>query len=203
MKLIITAFEPFGGEKINPSAAALDFLGQSFEKEVIGLLLPVSFEKAPQLLCTAIDRFEPDALIMLGQAGGRRSVSLEHVAINFANASIPDNDGALPCYQLLDEQAPAAYFTTLPEAKIISQIEKSGIPCALSLSAGAYVCNAVFFRAMHHLAMAGKRIPAGFIHVPYCTEQLCGKPEGTFALEQEQINESIKIAADLLLSEQR
>lgn len=203
MKLLVTAFEPFGGENINPSAISLEHLGSNVQDNVVTLLLPVSFEKAPKLVCDAIDRYCPDIVVMLGQAGGRRAVTVEHVAINYADASIPDNDGARPCGEALVEGAPTAYFTTLPDKELIAYLSDKGVPCAQSLSAGAYVCNAVFYNALHHIAQSGKRISAGFIHVPYCAEQLEGKPEGTFALEQEKINLCVKTVAEYLLLGQR
>ena len=110
-----------------------------------------------------------DAVVMLGQAGGRAAITVERVAINFDDASLPDNAGNQPREQSIRENAPAAYFSTLPVRRMVDRIQESGVRGAVSLSAGAYVCNHLMYSMLDFLA--GTNVRAGFIHVPFLPEQ--------------------------------
>lgn len=175
-KLLLTGFEPFGGESVNPSwetvsrAAAEGF-------EVRKVCLPVTFDGAAQRICEEIRSFDPDALVMVGQAGGRKGVTVERVAINLADARIPDNAGAQPEDAPLAENGPAAYFSTLPTREMVRAITEQGILAALSYSAGTYVCNCVLYHALHLLKTEGRKGQAAFIHVPFETAQVEKRPE--------------------------
>ena len=196
-KLLLTGFEPFGGESVNPSwetvsrAAAEGF-------EVRKVCLPVTFDGAAQRICEEIRSFDPDVLVMVGQAGGRKGVTVERVAINLADARIPDNAGAQPEDAPLAENAPAAYFSTLPTREMVRAITEQGIPAALSYSAGTYVCNCLLYTLLHTAAVEYPGMPGGFIHVPYALEQLPGKPEGTPGLALQQIAQGLSCAIEAI-----
>jgi pyroglutamyl-peptidase len=170
--LLLSGFEPFGGERSNPSwevAAQLD------GREVGGLVvkavrLPVSTARAVRAIAAAIRRFRPRAVLGLGQAGGRPAISLEKVAINLAERRAGrESDGGLAGTPVVRGGADAL-FARLPLRAILRALERRGIPVALSLSAGAYVCNSVMYATLHTLR-ARPEVPAGFIHLPYAARQ--------------------------------
>ena len=134
MRVMVTAFEPFGGEKINPTMLLLEKLAAPDGIELEKVVLPVVFGEAEARAIDFLNAHPADAVVMLGQAGGR-------VAINFDDASLPDNAGNQPREQSIRENAPAAYFSTLPVRRMVDRIQESGVRGAVSLSAGAYVCN--------------------------------------------------------------
>lgn len=166
--ILLTAFDPFGGEETNASQVLLAGLPE----EVAGVplhrvVLPTSFARGTAALLGAIDQVQPRAVVCLGQAAGRVALTPERVAINIADASIPDNDGAQPLDQPLVVGGPAAYFTTLPVKALIQAMRDTGYTAELSNTAGTFVCNAVMYRCLHYLATTGRaHIPAGFLHVP-------------------------------------
>lgn len=164
--LLVTGFEAFGGHGRNPSAEvarALD--GERLGDAMVrGLVLPVAFGRAEAALVEAIERLRPARVLSLGLAPRRHEIGVERVAINLLDAPIPDNDGCCPAEGPLDPQGPAARFATLPAKTIAQALCDAGLPAAVSLSAGSYVCNALFYAL---LAAAERRaIPAGFIHLP-------------------------------------
>lgn len=165
MKILFTGFAPFDGGTSNPSFDCLRALPGSVDgAELVTLELPVSFAAGPRVLLEALEREQPQAVVCLGLAAGRKAITPEKVGINFANARIPDNDGAQPVHGTLVEGGPDAYFSTLPLRQLLEVWEQAGIPAELSCTAGAYVCNSVLY---HLMAWATPRhIPAGFVHVP-------------------------------------
>lgn len=166
MKLLVTAFEPFGSHPNNPSMALVAALAEQelgpWQPQTA--VLPVSFKRAPRMLSALLKRHQPDRVIAFGLAASRKVLSLERVALNWCDAAIADNDGARPRACALKKRAPAAYFSTLPIDPWLASLDHLGLPSEISLSAGSYLCNAVFFELMH--AVQGKPIEAGFIHVP-------------------------------------
>lgn len=192
MKILITGFEPFGGETVNPSWEAVKCLPERIGgAELIRAELPTSFAGGPAKLERLIGQHTPDFVISVGQAGGRPCVTLEQVAVNLANAGIPDNDGAQPAGESLQENGAAAYFSTLPLTEAVKHVRSAGLPCHISYTAGTYVCNAVMYRA---LFLADSRYPkmrAGFVHVPYTCEQTVEKPYGTPCMSQKDIVRSL------------
>ncbi len=168
--LLITGFEPFGGEKINPSWEALcqipnEVGGFSLEK----LLLPVVFDDAASMVIAKAEKFFPNVILCIGQAGGRGAITPELVGINLKNASIPDNNGNTPKDEPIVLGGADAHFSTLPVRKIAEKISEAGIPSHVSYSAGAFVCNNVLYTLLSHYKNTDVRV--GFIHVPYCVEQ--------------------------------
>ncbi len=172
MKILITGFAPFGGQTVNPAYEAVRILPDTVGgAALIKAELPVVFRKAGEVLYELMDRCRPDAVILVGQAGGRDAISLERVAINVMDASAPDNEGNLPVDEPVAEDGPAAYFSTLPLRAMEEAILNKEIPCRISNTAGTYVCNDLMYRLLHKAAREGLKIPAGFIHVPYLPEQ--------------------------------
>lgn len=180
-KLLITGFDPFGGESLNPAWEAVRLLPDVIRDfELVKLEIPTVFGAAAQVVIDKAEEIHPDAIISVGQAGGRAAVTPEMVGINLRYASIPDNMGALPCDIPIAEGGPAAYFSTLPVRAMAKAICDAGLPGAVSYSAGSFVCNDVLYSLLHHFDEAAVR--AGFIHVPFLPEQTVDKP--SLPLEQ-------------------
>ncbi|MEI7447177.1 MAG: pyroglutamyl-peptidase I [Burkholderiales bacterium] len=169
--ILLTGFEPFGGETVNPSwliASALD--GETVGgAHVHALRLPTEFRTSLRVLRAALRRHRPVLAVALGQAGGRAELSVERVAINVDDARIPDNAGARPIDVPVVRGGPAAHFSTLPIKAIVAALRERGVPAAVSQTAGTFVCNHVFYALQH--ALAGTRVRSGFVHVPWLPEQ--------------------------------
>ena len=169
-KLLITGFEPFGGEQINPSWEAVSSLSEEINGYTLTKLrLPVVFGEAARIVLDSAKEISPDVIICVGQAGGRSAITPELVGINLRHAAIPDNKGNIPCDERIIENGNVAYFSTLPVRKIAEAINSSGVPSQVSYSAGAYVCNDVLYTLLAQYN--GSDIKIGFIHVPYSSEQ--------------------------------
>jgi len=183
--VLLTGFEPFGGESVNPSweiARALD--GWICEGLAVrAVRLPCTFGDALRTLDEAIAAHRPSLVVGLGQAGGRAEISLERVAINVDDARIPDNQGRQPIDAAVVPGGPAAYFTSLPIKAMTREVRAAGIAAAVSNTAGTFVCNHVFYALMHQLATVPTLalVRGGFIHVPYTPEQVVGR-EGVPAM---------------------
>ena len=169
-KLLITGFQPFGGEEINPSwDAVLRLPDKIGEYTLTKLLVPVVFKDGAEAIIRKADEISPDVILSIGQAGGRDAVTPELVGINLRHASIPDNAGNLPHDEPIEEGGRDAYFSTLPVRKMAEAVSSVGIPSRVSYSAGAYVCNDVIYTLLSRYFESGVRV--GFIHVPYSKEQ--------------------------------
>jgi pyroglutamyl-peptidase len=173
--LLLTGFEPFGDDpgalSLNPSAAIAEALhGQKIgDWRVAGHVLPCEFGRSARVLKTLMREYEPQAILCLGQAGGRSAISIERIAVNWDEAALADNAGIVRTGQPILKTAPAAYFSSLPIHTMRDALLAESIPAEISSTAGHFVCNHVFFSLMHHLR--GEKIPAGFVHVPYLPEQ--------------------------------
>lgn len=169
-KLLITGFEPFGGETVNPSWVAVSSLPDEINGyRLTKLLLPVVFSEAAGMLKSLADTLCPDVILCIGQAGGRSAITPELVAINLRHATIPDNKGNSPKDEPIVDGGAAAHFSTVPVRAIAEAINSHGIPSQVSYSAGAYVCNDVLYSLLDHCASGKTRV--GFIHIPYSEEQ--------------------------------
>ncbi len=172
--ILLTGFEPFGGESTNPSwTAALEArdMLRTEGHEVQAVELPCVFGDSIRALEDALDRFAPDLVICAGQAGGRSRVSLERIAINCDDARIPDNSGKAPVDEPVVPGGPAAYFGSLPVKAALAALTAARIPAEVSQTAGTYVCNHLFYGLMHALRLRpGSR--GGFVHVPFADEQV-------------------------------
>jgi pyroglutamyl-peptidase len=169
-RLLITGFEPFGGEEINPSWEAVKLLPIEINGyELTKLCLPVVFGEAAKMVKKAAEELCPDVLLCIGQAGGRSAVTPELVGINLRHASIPDNKGNQPKDEPINEGGACAYFSTIPVREIAEAISGEGISSQVSYSAGTYVCNELLYTLLSHFE--GSKTRVGFIHVPYSKEQ--------------------------------
>lgn len=177
--VLLTGFEPFGGDAVNPSGEAVHVVAAAWDgpETLITAVLPVAFDAAAERLRALVDEHSPDIVITTGLAGGRAAVTPERIAVNLVDARIPDNSGAQPVDAPSVDGAPAAYFSSIPVKAIVTAMTDAGIPAALSHSAGTYVCNHVSFVALDEAARR-PGVRAGFIHVPWATGQApAGEPE--------------------------
>ena len=179
--VLVTGFEPFGGEQVNPSGQiALALHGETIAAHrVVGAILPTEFAGSLPALEALIAAHRPSLVVSLGLAGGRTEISLERVAINLIDARIADNAGVQPVDAVVVENAPNAYFSTLPIKAMLARLNAAQIPGALSHTAGTFVCNQVFFGLAHLLATQHPHIRGGFIHVPWLPEQAERHPGST------------------------
>ena len=173
-KLLITGFDPFGGESINPSWESVfrlnDVIG---EYSLTKLQIPTVFSKAAESVIQKAEELQPDVVLCIGQAGGRAAVTPEVVAINLREATIPDNAGNQPTNERIAIDGENAYFSNIPVREIVTALKANNIPSALSFSAGAFVCNDVLYSLLHHFKDTKVRV--GFIHLPFLPEQAKGK----------------------------
>lgn len=171
--LLITGFDPFGGESVNPAWQAVSLLPTSVgDFNVHKLPIPTVFGKAAETVIREADRIRPDVILCIGQAGGRDAVTPERIAVDIRDAKIADNEGNAPQGEFCVPEGPAAYFSTVPVTKMAQAIRDAGIRGAVSNSAGAFVCNDTLYCLLHRYAGTGVQV--GFIHVPYAPEQ--GEP---------------------------
>jgi pyroglutamyl-peptidase len=190
-KLLITGFDPFGGEGINPSWEAVKLLpDQIGVYSLHKLQLPTVYEKAAAILLEKADEIRPDVIISVGQAGGRDSVTPERIAVNIRAARIADNEGHLLDGGRIAPDGPAAYFSTLPVEAMRDAIRSASLPSVVSNTAGTFVCNDVLYSMLHHYQGTGVR--CGFVHVPYLPEQ------GTPNLPLEQTVQALAAAIQAL-----
>ena len=177
MKILVTGFDPFGGEKVNPALEAVKSLPSVIHgAEIRWVEIPTVFYKSAEILETEIVRYQPDVVLCIGQAGGRASLTPERVAINQDDARIPDNQGNQPIDTPIRLDGEAAYFSTLPIKAMVQAIKEDGLPATVSNTAGTFVCNHLMYQALY---LADKKFPnvrAGFMHIPYMTEQVINKP---------------------------
>ena len=172
MKVLVTGFEPFGGETANASLEAVRRLpARVGALEIETATLPTSFARAHAALEAAIMRTKPDLVLCVGQAGDRAALCIERVAINVQDAEIADNDGAKPVDAPVIAGGPAAYLATLPARAVVAALHAEKLPAQLSMSAGTFVCNHVFYGLMHLAATRGQSFRAGFLHVPRLPQQ--------------------------------
>ena len=184
MKILLTAFDPFGGESVNPAEETVKGVSAPAGVELTKLTVPTVYGKSIETVVAAMESADYDAVLCIGQAGGRSDLTVERVAINVNDAAAPDNAGVLLTDAPIAEGGPAAYFATLPVKAIVEGIRKVGIPASVSNTAGTFVCNQLLYGVLHSIAVSGRATRAGFIHVPFIPEQVvdkAGKP--SMALE--------------------
>ena len=190
-KLLITGFDPFGGETINPSWEAVKLLPEVIgEYEVHKMEIPTIFGLAAKTVLDKAAEVRPDVILCVGQAGGRSGVTPERIGINIRSARIPDNAGNQPVEQTIVPDGPDGIFSTVPVAKMAQAIQDAGLLGAVSNTAGAFVCNDTLYLLLHHYA--GTDVRGGFIHVPYLLQQ------GTPNMPLEQIVQALTAAISAL-----
>lgn len=178
MKILVTGFDPFGGEAINPAIEAVKMLPNEIAgAEIIKLEIPTVFHKSADVMRDLALQVRPDVILNIGQAGGRTALTPERVAINMDDARIEDNDGNQPIDQLIQADGPSAYFSTLPVKAMVDYIGQAGLPAQVSNTAGTFVCNHIMYQSLY---LAERELPgtrAGFMHIPFMTEQVVDKAQ--------------------------
>jgi len=169
--ILLTGFEPFGTATSNPSS---EIVKQISGDNIVTAILPVAYAQSAERLLSLIEEHKPDVVICLGQAEGRTAITPERIAINLDDARLADNQGVLRNDVKILEDGPDAYFSTLPVNDIVAAIKAQGIPAAVSLSAGAFLCNHVFYVAQNKFA--GSDVRSGFVHVPLMDSQAAEFP---------------------------
>ncbi|MGT2711694.1 pyroglutamyl-peptidase I [Streptococcus oriscaviae] len=177
MKILVTGFTPFGGEKINPALETVKKLPATIAGATIEWLeVPTVFGRSACVLEEKMTALQPDAVLCIGQAGGRTGLTPERVAINQDDARIPDNEGNQPIDTFIQEEGPAAYFSTLPIKAMVASIHQIGLPASVSNTAGTYVCNHLMYQVLYLTATKFPQTRAGFLHIPFLPEQVVDKP---------------------------
>lgn len=204
MKILITGFEPFGGESVNPAYEAVKLLpDMAGDIQIVKMEIPTVFGEAGKVVETGILQHQLDAVICVGQAGRRADIGVERVAINLVEASIPDNAGNQPMDVKVQEDGDTAYFATIPVKAMVKNIKDHGIPASISYTAGTYVCNSVMYDLLYLIDRKYPSIRGGFIHVPYATEQGVGKPVGTATMELSTISKALLYALEAVAGEDK
>ena len=204
MKILITGFEPFGGESVNPAYEAVKLLpDMAGDIQIVKMEIPTVFGEAGKVVETGILQHQPDAVICVGQAGRRADIGVERVAINLVEASILDNAGNQPMDVKVQEDGDTAYFATIPVKAMVKNIKDHGIPASISYTAGTYVCNSVMYDLLYLIDRKYPSIRGGFIHVPYATEQGVGKPVGTATMELSTISKALLYALEAVAGEDK
>jgi pyroglutamyl-peptidase len=193
--ILLTGFEPFNQETINPSWEAVRALQGWHEGDFVvhARQLPCVFGYANKVMHQAVEELQPSIVIAVGQAGGRPDLSVERIAINIDDAPIADNQMRQIVDQPIVNGGPAAYFSTLPIKAIVHALREAGLPASVSQSAGTFVCNHVFYGLMHQAHEWGTTMRAGFIHIPYLPQQAAGHP-GFASMKLEDMVEGLRIA---------
>ena len=194
MKIIVTGFDPFGGETINPSIECVKALPEIEGVELIRLELPTVFKESAKRLNEVINDVKPDAVLSVGQAGGRPGITMERIAINVDDTRIPDNISQQPIDEAIQLDGEAAYFTTLPIKRIVKAIREAGISAEVSNSAGTFVCNHIMYQSLFAATKADKPFKAGFMHIPFIPEQTTDKP----SLPLEESTRALQIAIETI-----
>ena len=192
-KVLVSGFEPFGGAKLNPSELLVRELRRiEFDNiQLSTIVLPVEFDRAAELLLRTVKELNPKVVIAFGQAEGRTAITPEKIAINLDDARIPDNSGEQRKNKLIDEEGNDGYFSTLPIEKMVEAIKASGYPAEISLSAGAFVCNHIFYSLQKELRDSDIR--SGFVHLPLVAEQSDEFP-GEFTMELSEMVSAARAA---------
>ncbi len=198
--VIVSAFEPFYDEKVNPTESVLaelpDFL---YDARIIKVTLPVVYGHAFEVLLSLIEEHDPRLIIMLGLAKGRTHVSIERIAINAQDASIADNAGTTKRFNRIVEGGPDGLFTTLPLERIMTRLKQKHVPAIVSNTAGAYVCNDVFYRVIYHVKNQGLRTNVGFVHMPMLPEDAAAQA-GVPALDRKHTIEAVTTVIDTVMN---
>lgn len=178
MKLLLTAFTPFGGEVLNPALEAIKLVKDKISGiDIVKLEVPTVFGKSVETVLKAMENERPDYVLCVGQAGGREGITPERIAINIDDARIADNEGNQPIDEIIFKDGENAYFSNLPVKAMVYAIKSEGLPTGLSNSAGTYVCNHLMYGVLYYIDKKFKETKGGFIHVPYIPAQTKDKPE--------------------------
>ena len=203
MKILVTGFDPFGGEKINPALETIKRLPDAIlGAQIIKLEIPTVVGKSLAKITEAVEKENPDVVLSIGQAGGRSEITVERIGINIDDCRILDNEGNQPIDEPVIKGGPAAYFVTIPIKAIVENIQAHNIPASISNTAGTFICNHVCYGVAHLAAArtaAGKPMKSGFIHIPFLPEQVIGKPAFTPSMSLETIVSGITHALEAIV----
>lgn len=195
MKILLTAFDPFGGETINPALEAVKHVSDNIgDVKIVKLTVPTVFYKSIDVVTSAIRSERPDAVLCIGQAGGRREMTPERVAINLDDARIPDNEGNQPIDRPIFADGAPAYFSTLPIKAMVRSIRAAGIPASISNTAGTFVCNHLMYGTLYTLQKHYPDVRGGFMHVPFAPSQVVGRDPSTPFMRIEDMASGIEAA---------
>jgi pyroglutamyl-peptidase len=186
-KILLTGFEPFRKESINPSQE----LAKAFAKQCDTLVLPVSYDRAWKILRAQLAERDYDFVLMLGQAGDRKNICLERIAINLQDTDTPDEDGVLRVQSKISETGPDAFMNPLSLRALTQALQKLQLPVEVSFSAGAFVCNSIYYQSFSFMKESGRKTPILFVHVPYLPEQVLGKAVETPSLSLEVMKKAV------------
>ena len=192
MRILLTGFEPFGKATLNPSG---EIVKQISGENIVTAILPVAYAKSAERLMQLIAEHNPEVVICLGQAEGRTQITPERIAINLDDARLADNEGVMRNEMPILLDGPVAYESTLPIKEIVKAINDAGVAAAVSLSAGAFLCNHVFYVAQDHFK--GTRVRSGFVHVPLMDQQ-AGEFPGLPTMPLEQMVTAVRVMLEAL-----
>ena len=202
MKILVTGFDPVGGEAITPAWEAVSRLPKEIEgAEIVTVQIPTVFGDSAKVLFEAVEQHQPHAVVCVGQAGGRFGITPERVAINVDDARIADNKGQQPLDTVIQADGAPAYFTTLPVKAMVEAVKAAGLPASLSNTAGTFVCNHIMYQNLYYLAKHHPNTQGGFIHVPYVTEQVVDKP-GQASMALADIVKGLTVCLETLVAYQ-
>lgn len=199
MRILITGFDPFGGEEINPALEAVKLLPDNIEGHTIDKLeIPTVFHKSKHVIEAHMKQYDYDIVLAIGQAGGRFELTPERVGINVDDARIADNEGQQPIDESIHPDGAQAYFSNLPVKRMTEAIKASGVPARLSNTAGTFVCNHILYQLGYLHATQFPNIKFGFIHVPFIPEQVVDKPEKP-SMSVETIRKGLNAALEAII----
>jgi pyroglutamyl-peptidase len=194
VKVLVTGFEPFNKEEVNPSWEVCKNLSEKINSHtVVVKQLPVVYDEAKEKVVHYCAKIHPDVVLLLGEAGGRTHISVERIAVNCDSAQIKDNKGQSRDNQPIEPDGHDGYFATIPVTAVVNALKKANIPAVVSNSAGTYLCNHVLYSVLHYVKKEGLTTKAGFIHVPYLPEQVVHKP-GKASMSLELMVNAVHIA---------
>lgn len=199
MKILLTGFDPFGGESINPSWEVVRRIPEKIENaEIKGIQIPTVFQKSFEVLKKEIESFNPDVVICVGQAGGRQGITPERIAINVDDARIADNEDNQPIDFPIQKDGESAYFSTLPIKAMVEKMTASGFPASVSNTAGTFVCNHIMYQVLYYASKSHSSLKAGFIHVPFLPEQVKEKNQYP-SMKLEEMVEALTICVETVI----
>lgn len=203
MKILITGFDPFGGEPVNPALEAVKLMKDEIAgAKIIKLEIPTVFRKSVEKIHEMMKAEQPDVVLSIGQAGGRFGVTPERVAINVDDARIKDNEGNQPVDTPIFTDGEAAYFSNLPVKAMVEAIKNKGLPSTLSNSAGTFVCNHVMYGVLYYIHKEFPNVRGGFIHVPFITDQVVTKPN-VASMALADITDALEAAVEAIVKNQK
>jgi pyroglutamyl-peptidase len=191
-KVLLTGFEPFGKATLNPSG---EIVRQISGDNIVTAILPVAYAQSAERLLALIAEHNPDVVICLGQAEGRTHITPERIAINLDDARLADNEGVIRNDVPIVVGGPVAYESTLPIKEFVKAVNDAGVPAAISLSAGAFLCNHIFYVAQDHFK--GTKVRSGFVHVPLMDEQ-AGEFPGLPTVPLDQMVKAVRTMLEVL-----